>query len=71
MSEENKITLTEYSCDDRLPVLGRIVLCQDKAGHHYVAMRRESTVNKNSYFWFLVFQGKPIGIVLDVVRWYE
>jgi hypothetical protein len=68
---EHLVTFTKHKTDDRLPVLGRKVLAETKTGEQYMAVRYESKVTKNAYFWGLVFNGNIIGNILDVVAWYE
>ncbi len=66
-----QITFTKHSVSESHPRLHRPVLVETEEGYQYVAMRCESTVKADTYFWALIFNEHGIGVIANVVYWFE
>jgi hypothetical protein len=71
MNSNEYLTLKRVSAAERMPASGTGVLTETADGGFYVAARVESLLTKNVFRWMLLFEAKPIGIVVNVVNWYE
>ncbi len=71
MAETTTETFIRHHVKDKLPPIRRTLPVQTRDGKRYSAAKHESSTEKNTYFWGLVFNGVIIGVIPDVEYWFE
>ncbi len=70
-TEVETVTFIKHHVKDKLPPINKTLPVETRDGKRYSAAKRESAVEKNTYFFGLVFNDVIIGVVPNVEYWFE